>query len=320
MLALQVKSEFRPETLAIPIILLTQMLRNRENKNWIVLLSICAWIQPTVFLMYILYIVATVTVKDIKHALSDVKILIICALLNLLIVYSYPYEIIDHISVLAHQGSSVYSENIVLNDFYVYYIKSNFFPFFGILFLLLLTISIINNKKLILMLPFLYFVAFSHFATIYTVYAFFLVLYMDIFNENTKNQILNKVQLAIGVIALIGLYQGISRDIFSYFKYHSSYNLAYSYYKNELAGKSICSVPQYFYIFMSSRELMNVKNNTNKQNCIYIHGASGTGGIELNRSCKLAPESPSHSTTLLSYGSRIFRSDSGYSYFICSAP
>lgn len=316
-LALQVKSEFRPETLAIPIVLLTELLKSNRNKYWIISLTLCAWIQPTVFSIYLLYILLSISKSEVIDSLKNIKILAICVLLNLIIIYAYPYKIWDYISVLVYQGSRVYSENVSLNDFYVYYIKSNFFPLFGVFFIIILILSIINNKKLLLMLPLLYFVAFSHFVTIYTVYAFFLVIYLEIYKIINKNKFLNKLQIIIGIMSLVGLYQGIGRDIFSYIKYNGTYNLAYSYFKKDLSDINLCAVPQYFYIFMSYDEFIRIKNNSNNGNCKYLYGSSGSGGL-LNNTCKLAPHNEINTSIFIKYGSRIFRSDSGYSFFICA--
>ena len=317
--ALQVKSEFRPETLIIPMVLLVEIIRNIKNNYWIIIFSLCAWIQPTVFLIYLCYILVSTSIKDIRSVLSDIKILALCALTNFIIIYNYPYNILEHIMVLAHQGSSVYRENLVANDFYVYYVKSNFFPTFGILFIILFIIGCFKNIKLALMLPLLYFVAFSHFATIYTLYTLFLLIYLDLFKEENKKLFLNIAQLTIGIMSLIGLYQGIARDVFSYLSYHGTYDRAYLQFKGELANKRICSVPQYFYIFMSYNELMAVHKSREKD-CLYIHGASGTGGIEQYNLCKLVPDNFVELPKFLSYGSKVFRSDSGYSYYVCPAP
>ena len=76
-----------------------------------------------------------------------------------MLTYIYPYTFFDYLEGLSNNSGTWVNGTKInwLNDFYTYYIKSNFTPLWFITFILVLFTSTQNNYFVLISIPFLYF-------------------------------------------------------------------------------------------------------------------------------------------------------------------
>ena len=109
------------------------------------------------------------------------------------------------------------------------------------------------------------------------------------------------------------------RDINSYIRYNSSLNNSISYFKKlKEQGYNFCSIPPFFTIFLPSTS-MKLNFNPTITSCnekLTVNNfdlIQNSGSIINDKICTKWPID--NGKNILSH---IFKSDSGYSYYICS--
>ncbi|MGS0742813.1 hypothetical protein ACVBEF_13400 [Glaciimonas sp. GG7] len=329
--SLQVKQGFRPEVLAILICLFAEYFRHIQRPvAWTLLISILAWTQPTIFIIYIIFSFLAYKKNDINLNLGKWTIIIVFFIfINLIILYFYPFPIIDLIKGLISQGKSFSIRND--GDFFTYYIKSDFFPFFGILFFLSLLIFSLKNKKIIFILPIVYFYAlkvpptYYNIIPLFSVFIFNLMVYdykeskkLNYLNENFNILILLFLYVTL-ISALLGITLGNMRDINSSVQYgaksQSALDIINNFDKNNI---TYCKVPPFFAVLISPDKFTPSLTSSMK-NCIgreylptNIDLIKSQKNIYEYSHCKFSSEKIRNG--IFNF---IFKEDSGYSFYIC---
>jgi len=121
-------------------------------------------------------------------------------------------------------------------------------------------------------------------------------------------------------MSIIGLSQGLARDLFSKLNFNSSPQSTKKIYNDLIArNNEVCAIPVFFTLFLNFEELVEKnyilsKNcNKNKKNILNIYAVNGYNLNELkNNNCILSHKS----NNILSFINP-FKGESGYSVYIC---
>jgi hypothetical protein len=127
-LALQAKLGFRPETLAIMLVLLAHALRSRADP-WIAagVLSLLAWVQPTVAVLAAAHAVLTLQGPEWRRLARGLPLgLPALVVMHALIVLAYPFPIADLMQGLGLQGRQFAQRDD--GSLFVYFVRSDLFP------------------------------------------------------------------------------------------------------------------------------------------------------------------------------------------------
>ncbi|MGV3499172.1 MAG: hypothetical protein ACO1OR_10135 [Hydrogenophaga sp.] len=155
-LALQAKLGFRPETLAIMLVLLAHALRSRADP-WIAagVLSLLAWVQPTVAVLAAAHAVLTLQGPEWRRLARGLPLgLPALVVMHALIVLAYPFPIADLMQGLGLQGRQFAQRDD--GSLFVYFVRSDFFPLLGLAMCAALSLSAWRRPVLLLLLPALF--------------------------------------------------------------------------------------------------------------------------------------------------------------------
>jgi hypothetical protein len=327
--ALQSKESFRPETTAILLCLVAEYLRKKNDSSlWIQLIILLAWLQPTIFIIYFAYVLLTNSTSQWHRVIKDAYAWIALAVvLNGLIAYAYPFGLNELIHGLLIQGASTTARND--GDIYTYFIKSNFFPLFGIFFCIAYLVQLSKFKSLIFLVPLIWYFGFRVPPTYYNITPLFVVLLFGalstLSDEKQANIVIysrRKIILLLitgtGGLGCVGLLQGDLRDTVSYLRNKSTLTasqLALTRLQNQ--GYVPCEVPIFFTLFMPLSDFDGSRFSTTKY-CsrgtgqkINIKATSGASQIARGTGCTNWNE--------IGYQqlAGLFNSDSGYSFYYC---
>jgi hypothetical protein len=324
--SLQVKQGFRPEIISILLILLIEYFFLKKNYLFTLPLVFLAWSHPAVFLIEIIFITIRLNKELFYIFLKNFReIFLIIIFTNVLIVYLYPFNIYEHINFLIKHAQLLNTK--IPSDFYTYYIRSDFFPLFGFnLFFILLFLFYLSKRFILLCFPIYYFgIRFPE--TYYNLIPLYIsiIYYINyILSEkfNKKSLLLNIFKyylLFVFFISIIGLSQGLLRDLISKLNYNSSLVSTKKIYNDLIAhNNEVCEIPAFFTLFLNFDELEknftpSKKCNKNKKNIVNIYPVNGYNLNKLkNKNCVL-----SHKNNNIFLFINPFKSDSGYSVYIC---
>jgi hypothetical protein len=252
------------------------------------------------------------------------KIFFIIILVNLLIVYLYPFNVYEHINFLIKHTHFLNTK--ISSDFYTYYIRSDFFPLFGFSFFFILVFLFYLSKRFILLCFPIYYFGIRFPETYYNLVPLYIsiIYYINyILSEkfNKKSLLLNIFKyylFLVFFISIIGLSQGLLRDLVSKLNYNSSLVSTKKIYNDLIADNNeVCEIPSFFTLFLNFDELEenfipNKKCNKNKTKIVNIYPVNGYSLNKLkNKNCLL-----SHKNNNIFFINP-FKSESGYSVYIC---
>ncbi|GEM_PF-6955067 len=339
--ALQVKQGFRPEVLAISLIVSAEYLLNRKSWIFSIPFSALAWTHPLGFLIYALYVVlqhGNGVLAEFQHQLK--RVVFGCLLVNACFLLLYPFPIADHFAGLLQQATKVAGTRDPGGDLQTYFIRSDFFPLFGIAFFSCYFFLSLRNKALLLLCPIWYFGlrAPTHAYNMVPIFAAFLYQIFLIGSQKSRDiasaawfgriQIgvirALKIDLAtvlflfVATLAALGVTQGVARDLISIYKYEATHQSSKQIYEELVKnGNNICEVPGFFTLWLdydkfekAYRVKLKHCSAYGANNDINLFAASGRPFLAQN--CK-----PSHVAKHIGVLGRLFRSDSGYSFHIC---
>lgn len=328
--ALQVKQGFRPETLAIPIVMLCEHFRWRlKHPAWVYGLLLLAWVHPTVFILQAVYSVLTSDRKQWLVVLNAWRVWVPVSVAALcLFVVIYPFRISELLGGLALQGQ-LFAERSD-GELATYFLRSDFFPLFGLAFGLVYVLQALRHKALWLMMPLLWFYAFRVPPAYYNIVPLFVVLLQGLLlraadPDHTPPQRERKVIAfatgLAGLLACVGLAQGNLRDIHSYLSHRSTLDQASTAYARlQATDVAACKVPPFFTLFLPSSffkpsyevEARQCAANAPAQQRVDIF--PGTGAAQRQREPACTPWPSQNTGSLLD---KVFRTDSGYSFTTC---
>lgn len=324
--SLQVKQGFRPEIISIFFVLLVEYFFLKKNYIFTLPLVFLAWSHPAVFLIEIIFIILRIDKYLFLYFIKSFsKIFFIIILSNLFLAYLYPFNFYEHINFLIKHAHFLNTK--VPSDFYTYYIRSDFFPLFGFsFFFILIFLFYLNKKFLLLCLPIYYFgIRFPE--TYYNLIPLYIsiIYYINYilckkFNKK-KSLLLNLFKyylLLVFFISIVGLSQGLLRDLISKLNYNSSLLSTKKIYNDLIAhNNEVCEIPAFFTLFLNFNELEenftpSKKCNKNKKKIVNIYPVNGYNLNKLkNKNCLL-----SHKNNNIFFINP-FKSESGYSVYIC---
>lgn len=328
--ALQVKQGFRPETLAIPIVVLGEYCRLKlKHSAWAYCLLLLAWVHPTVFILQMVYSVLTSDKNQWRFTLAAWRVLVPVSVACLgLFVAAYPFPISELLGGLALQGQLFAKRTD--GDLATYYLRSDFFPLFGVAFGLVYVLQAVRHKALLLMLPLLWFYAVRVPPAYYNVVPLFVAMLYGLLMRRSESdraptrlerKTLVGVSGFVGLLAGVGLAQGNVRDIHSYLRHQSTLDKAtVAYQKLRSGGAGVCKVPPFFTLFLPSEffkpsyqaEARECPGTADERQRVDLH--AGAAPSHRAPGCTPWPSQPADSPL-----GKLFRADSGYSFTACPA-
>jgi hypothetical protein len=333
--ALQAKLAFRPETTAILVSLCAEHYRQRGVAAvWVQMALLLAWVQPTVFIIYGVYILCENSNRQWRGLREGyVSWLPVAILVNGVIAYFYPFDFADLIEGLVLNGRMQLERNDAnLASIGNYYLRSDFFPLFGLAFFAVYAFRAHRNRRLLLMIPVVWYFGLRVPPSYYNIVPLFVVLVYGLMaSEDSFEGALVPCQPGsvasmatvgfAGVLGFLGVLQGDLRDVNSFVRYRSTFDRSFELYQAiEKEGAIPCKVPSFFTLFLPSSffypsyeaksKLCDSKVSGHKR--VDIFAASGTGGMLPGSTCKPWPLDRG-----ANYLSAAFKSDSGYSFFVC---
>lgn len=326
--ALQAKIQFRPEAVAIFLYVLAEFVRkNGFMALWGVTACAIAWTQPTAAIIYGTYALLSVKKSELTLIWRNILIFIaLIAIFNLVAVYLYPFPIRDLLDGLAVQGQNFVDRED--GTVFQYFIRSDFFPLFGFALLLSFGLRCVERPALILLIPLLWFYALRVPPAYYNCAPLLVMsIYLGAIRPLTQSADLRLTRiskasiLVVGALAACGLWQGVARDLNSKMAYGvgpaKALEVAISI---EKSGKKICGMPAFFPLLMPGRQfassfdpkfsLANCEAGPD-QDVIDLVQSSSADKQRVEK-CFYPFESSSSS-----FLGKIFRSDSGYSFYLC---
>ena len=328
--SLQVKQGFRPEIISIFLILLIEYFFLKKNYLFTLPLVFLAWSHPVAFLIEIIFLSLRLDKELFIIFLRNLsKIFFTIILANILIAYLYPFNVYDHINFLIKQAHYLNTRIAESGDFYTYFIRSGFFPLFGVsYFFILVFLFHLNKKFLLLCLPIYYFgirvpQTYYNLIPLYISIIYYINYILSEKLNYKRSLLLNLFKyylLFVFFMSIIGLSQGLARDLFSKLNFNTSLQSTKKIYNDLIAqNNEVCEIPNFFTLFLNFDELEKNHNptskkcNKNKKNILNIYQVNGYNLNELkNKNCKLSHKS----NNILSFINP-FKSESGYSVHIC---
>ena len=325
--SLQVKQGFRPEIISIFLILLIEYFFLKKNYLFTLPLVFLAWSHPAAFLIEIIFLSLRLDKELFIIFLKNLsKIFFTIILANILIAYLYPFNVYDHINFLIKQAHLINAK--ISEDFYTYFIRSDFFPLFGVSFFFILVFLFYLNKKfLLLCLPIYYFgtrfpEGYYNLIPLYISIIYHINYILSEKLNYKRSLLLNLFKyylLFVFFMSIIGLSQGLARDLFSKLNFNTSLQSTKKIYNDLIAqNNEVCEIPFFFTLFLNFDELEknytpSKKCNKNKKNILNIYPVNSYNLNELkNKNCILSDKS----NNILSFINP-FKSESGYSVYIC---
>ena len=319
----QLKLQFRPE--AFVILLYSILFFYFEKKNYFItgfILSLVFFSQPTSF-----------TIIGLIGFLIFFKVIKKNLLLTIfgfsvgffLLIYIYPYSFIEYLGGLwGHRHSLRGVETLIdggmnysyIYNLYKYYVVAPFFPFLGIILLLLIFFVIKNKPILTLSLPLLFFFGPNSPSANYVLIGlipFLILIYESLSSNKILNKSINsKFYIVILLISLLGLAQFFARNILTAIHYPSEILKTKEFLTNNI--NDIEKFPGFSFLLDEKLKFISMgEKNKNvdlyKYKVISVNGSiNPCPGSELNHSKK-------QDLSILSF--KIFNSNSGYGILIC---
>lgn len=329
-IALLLKQGFRPETSATVLALLAEWMRARQRSTaWVLAVGLQAWVQPTTFILYLAWVLLSTDAAELRRLWRQAPVwLPLSLLLQAGVWLAYPFPLQDLLQGLSQQGRTFAQRSD--GSFFLYLIRSDFFPLFGLLFAAVFALAARGRLWLLLLLPLLWFYGWRVPPTYYNLVPVFAWLLLALLlREEDKatgaadaDRHLTATLLAGALLALAGLSQSVLRDVNSWLRYGSTEVVARVQWQSlRPQGLTACAVPPHFTLMLPAsafepshtprlrecgqaplpqrRDLVSavaLKNRPDAGACTAWPQGRGLPGV-----------------------AAVFRSDSGYGFHVCPA-
>jgi hypothetical protein len=327
--ALQAKLMFRPEVLAIALVVAAEALRVRGRLwSWAWLLSLLAWVQPTVFLIAAAHGALTLERAAWRALWRDaIPGLGLALALHGAIAAFYPYPLADLLQVLSLQGSSFAARDD--GSLFVYYLRSDFFPALGLAMLATFALAAWRRSALLLLLPLIVYFGLRVPPAFYNLVPLFVVLLMGLLDENRAPARVDVHRHALVVLALtaalgaLGLAQSVARDGVGAWRQHASPEDALASLQAAQAhAQQVCGVPPWFSLLLPA-DAFEPNHRPTLRACP-PHGGVDLVATTAQASPARAIECQRHAVNALPpwlerTAGRLFRSSTGYGVAVCPA-
>ena len=316
---LQIKLEFRPETLSVLIYSLIYFCF--KSKRFFVVGSLFAVLFFTQFIImcFVGLLSLIYFYKDIfklkNFFYAGLGFIIIIFLLDTI----YPYSIPDYINGLISNkgmrsgtGVSLVTDNfeLWLKDFYEFFIFPVFIPLWGVLFLIIYTNIAINNIWVLITLPFVwYFGPHVPMGSYYLQGLTPLLLILQYENINKVNFFTKYKKIFFYFLTIFVFFSFtliFSRNILTIIQHGNEIKYTRNFLEKNL--KKIDLLPSFGSLLIQDWKLKNKKN----ENFLYdLYSVNGSR----NPCPDKILEKKDHAIYILNY--KIFNSNSGYGIYIC---
>lgn len=330
--ALQAKQNFRPESTTVLWLLLCTTLRTRQHwTGWVTATGVLAWIHPTAFILYGAYSALVMRGPDWLALWSSARAWVLTAtLVQVLLIWLYPFPLADLLQGLSMQGQSFRDRSD--GSLFIYFIRSDFFPLFGMAFVLVFGLSALRRPALLALLPLIWFYGVRVPPAYYNLVPLFVVMLLDLLLAPTHHhspdavsatQTSRAAHAALWVsalLAVLGLSQSVTRDVVSRLQYRSTLAEAQRHLRSmEKQGLTACALPaflalaepaQAFAPSMSPQWAACDLSPEAVRRDLVLHGHWRARPDAADCQALLNPPGPK-------WLSALFNSDSGYSVVIC---
>lgn len=327
--ALQAKLMFRPEVLAIALVVAAEALRARGRLwSWAWLLSLLAWVQPTVFLIAAAHAALTLDRTGWLALWRDaIPGLGLALALHGAIAAFYPFPLVDLLHGLSLQGQSFATRDD--GSVFIYYLRSDFFPALGLAMLAAFGLAAWRKPALLLLLPLIVYFGLRVPPAFYNLVPLFVVLLMGLLRSEGAPARTSAHRHALRVLALaaalgaLGLAQSVARDGVGAWRQHASPGEALaSLQAAQAQTHRVCGVPPWFTLLLPA-------NAFEPNHRPVLRTCPAHGGVDLVSATALASHTHAtdcqrHAVTavppwLERKAGRLFRSSTGYSLAVCPA-
>lgn len=316
---LQIKLEFRPETLSILIYSLIYFCF--ISKRFFIFGSLFAVLFFTNFIIFCLvglfillyYHKSIFKLKNIFY--TGLGFVIFIFLLDAI----YPYSILDYISGLisnsgTRQGSGVSlitnNYKLWLKDFYEFFIFPVFIPLWGILFLIIYTNITINNIWILITLPFVWFfgphIPMGNYYLIGLTPLLLILQYENLGKTNFFNKYKKKNFYFLTIFVFCSFTLIFSRNILTILQYGNEIKYTRNFLEKNL--EEIDRLPSFGPLLIQDWKLNNEKNRNISYDIYSVNGIRNPCPDKIL-------EKKNHAIYILNY--KIFNSNSGYGIYIC---
>ena len=323
-LTIQLKLQFRPETFVIFLYLL--LIYNFFKHHFVIvgmLLATIFFTQPTIFTLFSLFGLIIYSKECINNYL---EILIGIFISSSLLIYIYPYSFFDFIDGLwqhkaAYEGTGTLLSGGInqayTNDLITYYVKTNFLPLFGFLFLSIYLFLIYKKKLLILTIPFVFYfgpnVPLANYVLIGLTPLLVILLICLKDNPILHFKYCTKYLFSLAlIVSILGLGQYFMRNVFTAIQYSGELNKTREYLiKNK---DKIHTYPGFSFIIDKDFKFVSLGNKVKKVTDfdLKIYAINGN-----NKTCNGETLHNSKSQKIIIFSKEVFNSNSGYGIWIC---
>jgi len=324
--ALQAKQGFRPETTTVLWLLLCAALRARQQWSWwTTATGVLAWIHPTVFILYAAYSALCLRVPDWRALWLSARAWLPAALLaQALLLWLYPFPLADLLQGLSLQGQSFWQRSD--GSVFTYLVRSDFFPLFGVAFVLVFALSVRRRVALLALLPLIWFYGVRVPPAYYNLVPLFVVMLLDLLLDTPAQnspwpwRATQAALWASALLALSGLSQSVLRDAASRLQYRSTLADAHHHLKAlEKQGLAVCELPAFFTLVEPARAFS--PSMSPRWGACDQTPAAGRRDLVLHSHWHARPDAakcePLPTPPAPAWLPALFRSDSGYSFVIC---
>ena len=323
-LAIQLKLQFRPETFTI---FLSLLLIFSFFKNFFLIVGILQsaifFTQPTIFVLISLFGII-IYFKQFKKQYK--KIIFGFFLSSICLLYIYPYSLYEYIYGLWEHKSALESSYSLLEggvnytffkNLETYYLKTNFLPFFGILFLFIYFFLILEKKLLFITLPFVFFFGPNTPSSNYILISLtplLLILLMNLkvsLNSNLKH--LNFMFLLTLIVSTLGLSQYFLRNTLTAIQFGDEISKTKKFL---LQNKDkILIYPGFSFMLDKDFKYVALGNANADQTDFHLKIFSANGS-RIN--CTSSKNIDDNTHQIKIFSRKIFNSNSGYGIWFCN--
>jgi hypothetical protein len=324
--ALQSKQGFRPEVSAMLLVLVCEWLRHRGSAlGCVAAAGLLPWFHPTAFLLYAGWWLLTTSRAELSALLRQAgRVVAVAAAVQLSLWAVYPFPLADLLHGLSLQGRTFAQRTD--GDVFTYWIRSDFFPLFGLAFAWAYTICVVRKPALLLMLPLWWFYGFRVPPAYYNLVPLFGAMLLWLWWPGTPSTVrwYPQARSALLVLCVLlagaGLAQSVVRDGVSLVRYGSTLEAAAGQLTVvQASGQVPCRVPRWITLMEEAKAFEASQQPTLKR----CDSAEATTRVDLvpplelrqrpDRSlCKPWPQDQPMPVL-----GRLFQSDSGYGFLIC---
>lgn len=326
--ALQSKQGFRPETGALLLVVVGEGLRQRGHiMGWVLALGLLPWVQPTTFLLYGAWCVLTTSRVEVLSLWKQVWMLMALGLVvQLLVLALYPFPVVDLLEGLGLQGKTYAQRSD--GSVFTYWIRSDFFPLFGLVFGWVYAMCVVRRPALLLLLPVWWFYGFKAPPTYYNLVPAFAVMLLWLWwpgHPSPYRWFPPARQALLGVcvvLAAAGLLQSVARDATSLVRYGSTLEAAQAQLAEVRAsGRAPCQVPRWLTL-LEAAQTFEASAQPLLKAC---RSAAASQRVDLVPPLELRARSdrglcqPWPQDRPVPVLGSVFSADSGYGFWVCRA-